>query len=115
PAESVVPGARAGVLLNVTNDGWFGQTFGPHQHLAQARIRSIEQGLPMIRAANTGISAIIDPYGRLTQSLPLGVQGVITGSIPRALNPPLQVDWGRYLHLAALLACFALSFRRSGR
>ncbi|MGL5113931.1 MAG: apolipoprotein N-acyltransferase, partial [Beijerinckiaceae bacterium] len=46
PAESVVPGARAGVLLNVTNDGWFGQTFGPHQHLAQARIRSIEQGLP---------------------------------------------------------------------
>ncbi len=66
---------RPGVLLNVTNDGWFGATPGPYQHFAQARLRAIEQGLPLIRSANTGISAIVDPFGRTLASAPLGSRG----------------------------------------
>ena len=80
-------GLKAGVLLNVTNDGWFGQTAGPYQHFAQARLRAIEQGLPLVRAANTGISAIVDPYGRVRAQLPLGVKGVLDGSLPQRIEP----------------------------
>lgn len=75
-------------LLNVTNDGWFGATSGPYQHLAQARLRAIEEGLPLVRAANTGISAIIDPYGRILERLPLGVEAVIDGRLPAPASPP---------------------------
>jgi apolipoprotein N-acyltransferase len=80
---------RPGLMLNVTNDGWFGKTPGPYQHFAQARLRTIEQGLPMVRAANTGISAIIDPYGRVTVSAPLGIEAVVDGALPKSLAPTL--------------------------
>ncbi|WP_294533787.1 apolipoprotein N-acyltransferase [uncultured Rhodoblastus sp.] len=80
---------RPGLMLNVTNDGWFGATPGPYQHFAQARLRTIEQGLPMARAANTGISAIIDPFGRIVASAPLGVEAVIDGNLPGSLPPTL--------------------------
>jgi apolipoprotein N-acyltransferase len=80
---------RPGLMLNVTNDGWFGATPGPYQHFAQARLRTIEQGLPMVRAANTGISAIIDPFGRIVALAPLGVEAVIDGDLPRSLPPTL--------------------------
>lgn len=78
-----------GVLLNVTNDGWFGVTTGPYQHFAQARLRAIEEGLPLIRAANTGISAIVDPYGRVLAELPLGAEGILDGPLPRQIAAPL--------------------------
>jgi apolipoprotein N-acyltransferase len=87
PDEIALPGqARPGLLLNVTNDGWFGRSSGPWQHLNAARFRAIEQGLPLVRAANNGISAIVDPYGRITVSLSLNAVGVVDGPLPRALN-----------------------------
>jgi apolipoprotein N-acyltransferase len=83
------PDKRPGLLLNVTNDGWFGRYAGPHQHFAQARLRSIEEGLPLVRAANTGISAIVDAYGRVLSELPVGVDGVLDGKLPSRLEPTL--------------------------
>jgi apolipoprotein N-acyltransferase len=90
PAEAVEPDGpeRPQWLLNVTNDGWFGATSGPYQHFAQARLRTIEEGLPLVRAANTGVSAIVDPYGRVLTSLPLGVEAVIDGRLPKPASPP---------------------------
>lgn len=82
-------GERPGFMLNVTNDAWFGETIGPYQHFAQARLRAIEEGLPLIRAANTGISAIIDPYGRILEQLPLGVEGILDGRLPRKIGSTL--------------------------
>jgi apolipoprotein N-acyltransferase len=75
---------RPDALLNVTNDGWFGDTPGPHQHFAQARVRALEQGLPLIRAANTGISGVVDPLGRTLVSLPLGGEGAFDAKLPVA-------------------------------
>ena len=71
----------------MSDDGWFGRTAGPWQHLAQARLRAVEQGLPLIRAANTGVSAIVDPYGRILEDLPLGEAGVLDGFLPLSIAP----------------------------
>ena len=117
--EVIFPGAvadaaeRPGWLLNVTNDAWFGSSIGPHQHFQQARMRAIEEGLPLARAANTGISAVVDPYGRILKSLALGTAGVLDSRLPVALPPTLYVHF-RDLPVLVLvliaLAC-ALSAR----
>ena len=88
PGNVLGEGLRPAWLLNLTNDGWFGDTTGPYQHFQTARLRALEEGLPLIRAANTGISAIIDPLGRIRQSVGLGSEGVIDGYLPSALKSP---------------------------
>lgn len=111
-------GQRAQVLLNLTNDGWFGRTPGPYQHFAQARLRAIEEGLPLIRVANTGISAIVDAYGRVLESLPLGEEGVIDGRLPAAAPQTPFARWGGALFpvLIGLVAAVAVAgARRAGK
>lgn len=104
PGAVVDPGRRPGWLVNVTNDAWFGLSPGPYQHFLQARARSIEEGLPMVRAANNGISAVIDPYGRVLASLPLGTSGVLDSGLPKELPATIYARYGD-LAFAALLFC----------
>lgn len=94
PDGLIDPAHRPGWIVNVTNDGWFGRTSGPYQHLAQVRLRAIEQGLPVVRSANSGISAVVDPYGRVLQSLALGQRGVLDSGLPQALHSTLYGNWG---------------------
>jgi apolipoprotein N-acyltransferase len=100
PEEVVAAGRRPAWLLNVTNDGWFGISSGPHQHFISARFRAVEQGLPLVRAANTGISAVVDPYGRILGMLALGRSGVIDAPLPVALP---ETIYGRFGDLTLLL------------
>jgi apolipoprotein N-acyltransferase len=94
PDDVVPPGPRPGWIVNVTNDGWFGISTGPYQHFQEARVRTIEEGLPLVRAANTGISAVVDPVGRVINSLPLGSEGVIDSPLPRPVRAPLYARIG---------------------
>ena len=112
PDEVVPEGERPGWLLQVTNDAWFGASGGPQQHLAQARFRAIEQGLPVVRAANTGISAHIDAYGRVLDALALGRDGRLDFRLSAPLEPTLYARLGDWPALALALALAALGSAR---
>ena len=86
--------ARADWILQITNDGWFGNLAGPYQHLAQARLRAIEQGLPLMRVANTGVTAAIDAKGRVLRSLPLNSVGHFDIAVPAAMPPTFYARTG---------------------
>ncbi|HYI04218.1 MAG TPA: apolipoprotein N-acyltransferase [Reyranella sp.] len=94
PAAVTGPGERPQWLLNITNDAWFGLTSGPYQHLTSARLRTIEEGLPMIRAANTGVSAVIDAYGRVLKSLDMQQEGIIDHRLPAPRVATPYARWG---------------------
>jgi len=93
--EAIFPGAlddtngEPSFLLNVTNDAWFGRTPGPYQHFAQTRLRAIETGMPLIRSANTGISAIVGPRGEVIADLGIYEAGLIDGRLPQRLSTPI--------------------------
>jgi apolipoprotein N-acyltransferase len=115
--EVIFPGAvlpsvkagepRPGWLLNITNDAWFGASSGPYQHLAAARLRAVEEGLPLIRVANTGISAVIDGYGRILIASHLNERTYLDAPLPNALNNPTLFSrirtWGLLVLMLGLL------------
>jgi apolipoprotein N-acyltransferase len=113
--EVIFPGAvigreRPGWIVNVTDDSWFGPSTGPYQHLLTARMRAIEEGLPIARDANTGISAVIDPLGRVLASMPLGQMGNLDAGLPRALPTTLYARSGDMGYALLLAICFLSIF-----
>jgi apolipoprotein N-acyltransferase len=105
---------RADWMLQITNDAWFGIRTGPFQHFDQARLRSVEQGLPLIRVANTGVTAVIDARGRIVDALPFGEMGWLDAPLPGALPPTPYARLGD-LPVALLLAGLALLAMRRRR
>ena len=100
---------RPDFIFNPSNDAWFG-TIGPPQHLAQARLRAVEEGLPVVRATPTGISAVIDANGRILQSLPMGADGRIDAALPHARTPTLFARYGNILPVGFALLLIAAAF-----
>ena len=103
-------GQRPGWFVNITDDSWFGPWAGPYQHLLIARARAIEEALPVARAANTGISAVIDPYGRVTAQLGLGKMGVLDARLPKAAPISTYARYGDLTFVLLLFAATALAF-----
>jgi apolipoprotein N-acyltransferase len=108
PGRVVDPENRPQWLLNLTNDGWFGASAGPYQHFTAARLRAVEQGLPLVRVANTGISGLIDPYGRVQETIELGRAGVLDLRLPVALPAPPFALYGPWTLLLQLFVAGGL-------
>ncbi len=111
PGEVADPFNRPKWLVNVTNDGWYGKTAGPRQHFAMARVRAIEEGLPLARAANTGISGMIDPLGRILAKQKLGTSGYVDALLPSAL-PATPYALYKNIFFWILLVGFATTARQ---
>lgn len=109
PHQMRAAGARPEWIVQVTNDAWFGDLAGPYQHLAQARVRAIEQGLPLARAANTGVSALIGPRGEVLASLNLNTSGYLDAELPSGLSPTLYARTGDLLGLVVIGIIFGLT------
>ena len=120
--ESIFPGEvvqsgpeHPNLLVIITNDGWFGISTGPYQHFAAGRMRAIEEGIPVARAANTGVSGIVDAYGRVLAESELGVSGIVDAKLPEA-DPKLTIyaRWGNWIIflLLGLSVLFAVKFNR---
>ncbi len=112
--EIIFPGhvtgqSRPAWLVNMTDDSWFGPAAGPRQHLLITQVRAIEEGLPVARAANSGISAILDGYGRVRESLELGERGFLDGDLPRALAATFYARFGDAIAALLVLLCLGAS------
>lgn len=108
---------RPAWLLNLTNDAWYGYSIGPFQHFATARMRATEEGLPLVRVANIGISGVIDAAGRVTATKPLQVEGILDADLPIAVPQPLYARFGNFPLLMVVAACivFATGGKKSRR
>jgi apolipoprotein N-acyltransferase len=106
---------RADWMLQITNDAWFGVWTGPFQHFDQARLRAVEQGLPLVRVANTGVTAVIDARGRVLDALPFGTMARLDTRLPGALPPTPYSRWGDGPFLLLLAGIAALALRRPRR
>jgi apolipoprotein N-acyltransferase len=107
PAAVVQGAERPALIVNLTNDGWFGNSTGPRQHLHQARVRAVEEGLPLVRAANNGISGAFDAYGRSLGQLGLDVRGTLDAPLAAAQPPTPYARFGDALFLLAWLCAAA--------
>jgi apolipoprotein N-acyltransferase len=107
PGAVTDPADRAEWLLNLTNDGWYGISAGPYQHLVAARLRAVEEGLPVVRVANTGISAVIDPVGRVVVELGLGERGILDSTLPKPLRPTVFATTGVW---GILILCLLIAY-----
>lgn len=116
--EVIFPGAvinasqtRPSWIINVTNDAWYGHTSGPYQHLEMARVRAIEEGIPLVRAANSGVSAVFDAYGQMVGSLGLGKKGVLDVFLPPPIQSvPFYAQWGDKITFALILGVVMLAW-----
>jgi apolipoprotein N-acyltransferase len=121
--ESLFPGftgrrgPRPAWIINISNDAWFGATSGPWQHLNLASYRAIEQGLPIVRSTPTGVSAVVDPYGRIKpgERLPIGEAGVIDAHLPAALPRTFYARWGELVFWVLIILCGAAALPRGTR
>lgn len=117
PSEVAVDVATAKFIVNVTNDAWFGRSPGPYQHFRQAQVRAAETGLPLVRAANTGISGGVDAFGRIIDAFDLGVRGYLDIRLPLDVQPAVARPYPGYIGLAivagiGLLAAAGAACRR---
>ena len=103
---------RPAWLVNITNDGWYGISSGPYQHFAMAQTRAVEEGLPLVRAAYTGISGVINAYGQITALLPLGQEGVLNARLPMAIAPTPFALWGNKIPLLLAICLILMSFKK---
>ena len=106
------PQARPEWIFNVTDDAWFGRSSGPYQHFAIARTRAVEEGLPLVRVANDGISGVIDPVGRIVARTGLDDVTYADLALPSALPPTLYAAAGDWLFLAMLALGLVPALRR---
>ena len=104
--------SRPEVLINITNDAWFDKFSGPYQHFENARFRAIEYGLPVLRSANTGISAVIGPYGRVLSKIKLGEEGAIYSLLPQRITNTFFSKFGDFTLLILIILCF-ICFRKN--
>ena len=115
----ITSAARPDLMVNLTNDAWFGVSAGPWQHLVQAQMRAVEEGVPLLRAANTGVTAGFDSYGRVLGLIPIGEKGVLDLAVPSAIAPTAFARFGNFgfFCLVMLIAAAAawLDLRRSIR
>ena len=115
PGAVIDPQARPSWILNVTNDAWYGRSSGPFQHFAIARTRAIEEGLPLVRVANNGISGVVDPVGRILSGMALDTIGYIDVRLPAAGPPTLYGRAGDWIFLALLVAGLVPALSRPRR
>jgi apolipoprotein N-acyltransferase len=104
PGQVVDSHDRPEWLLNLTNDGWYGSSSGPYQHFDSARLRAVEEGLPLVRVANTGISGVIDGYGRVVSQLELGTKGALDSVLPSSLQMTLYGRLGNWIVIFLILS-----------